>query len=208
MYRIAALLVVLLLGGPSLAPAQTVIRAPFVRVQVGGGVDVRAPFVHVNVGGGVAVQAPFVNLYLPGRPRVYCPPPGTLPAPDAPGQETLPPPTRMPEKADPPSPQPPTSAPGAGPSALGAGLLTPPSPQPAAPLTLDAFARTFQPREGSHEVVLQNPVTGAPATVRFSLPAGSPSRVTVTRRQVAFVYDGGQRVRIAFDRRGARVTSQ
>jgi hypothetical protein len=32
-------------------------------------VNVNAPFVHVQVGGGVHIRAPFVNLYLPSAPR-------------------------------------------------------------------------------------------------------------------------------------------
>jgi len=73
-------------------------------------------------------------------------------------------------------------------------------------MSFDEFAKSFQPREGSYQFVLANPLTSAPATVQFSLPAGSP-RTVVSRRELTFDYGSGQWVRIHFDRRGARVTS-
>ena len=172
MCRNSILCFVMLAGWAPLASAQVVVRAPFVRVQVGGGVWVRAPF---------------VNIYVPSSPRYCLPPPVAIPAPASPAPEQLPAPSRDPEKTEPTSLQPATEA---------------------RPLTIDEFASAFQPREGNHEVVLLNPLTGVPATVQFSLPAGSPRNVVVSRRELAFVYESGQLVRIRFDRRGARVTSR
>jgi hypothetical protein len=136
--------------------AQLVIRAPFVRVQVGGGVSVQAPYVNVST--------------LPRAPVNSAP----APAPAAPAADDAPP---QPVAASPPP-------------------------------TLEQFANTFQPREGSYEIVLRNPVTGGPTAVQFSLPAGTPRALRVHRRDLTFEYAGGQWVRIRFDRRGARVTSR
>jgi hypothetical protein len=70
------------------ASAQIVIRAPFVRVEVGGGVYVRAPFVTVNTRPGPVVCAPaLVILSAPPVPAAPVPPPpvdseaNVLPAP-------------------------------------------------------------------------------------------------------------------------------
>jgi hypothetical protein len=53
-----------------------------------------------------------------------------------------------------------------------------------------------------------NPVTGTPAKVRFSLPEGSPRRVSVYRNELEYYYGPRQYVRIQFDRDGAIVTSR
>jgi hypothetical protein len=168
MFRFSALAVVILAGWVPPALAQVVIRAPFVRVQVGGGVSVRAPFVNINVGGGGVMPAPVM-----------------VPAPVVPSREQVPAPD--PSRDDLPAPKP---------------VAEP------RPLTLDEFAQSFQPREGSYEVVLQNPVTSAPATVQFSLPPGTPRSIFVSRRELTFDYGIGQWVRIHFDRKGARVISR
>jgi hypothetical protein len=147
-------------------------------------VFVRAPFVRVGVGDGTYVRAPFVNLYIPPTGPVYGPRiiyvPPTVVVPPPPGSEPLAPPILDP-KAPPP---------------------------PAQGQTLDAFARSFQPKAGSFETTIINPVTNQPTAVKFSLPEGSPRRVVVTRDSVEFIYRIGQWVRIDFDRDGARVTSR
>jgi hypothetical protein len=74
-------------------------------------------------------------------------------------------------------------------------------------MTVAEFAGSFKPREGSYDIVLLNPVTNAPAPVRFSLPAGTPREVRVNGRDLQFDYGDGQWVRIRFGRVGARVTS-
>jgi hypothetical protein len=164
MLRISAIGLLALAGWTPPAAAQIVIRAPFVRVQVGGGVSVQAPFVNFST----------VRPYLRD-----CAPAGVV-VPSPQPRERVPAPT----------PEPPVSAPPA-----------------AGPPTLGEFARSFQPRAGTHEIVVVNPVTNAPATVQFALPAGTPG-VRVFRRELDFVYDGGQWVRIRFDRLGVRVSSR
>jgi hypothetical protein len=153
-----------LASGASVALGQIVIRAPFVRVEIGGGVSVRAPFVNLNTR------------------RTYA-----LPAAPAPVRERVPTPVPDPPPDDSSEPQP---------------VVAP------RPLTLSEFARSFKPQEGSYEIVLLNPVTNAPTSVRFSLPAGTPRGVQVLRRELAFDYGAGQWVRILFDRQGARVFSR
>src|SRR5258707_8289697 len=98
-------------------------------------VFIRAPFVRVGVGDGVYVRAPFVNLYVPPTgpvygPRViYLPPPIVVPSmPPASEPVPLPQPQPIP---DPKAPPPPI--------------------QPAQTMTLDAFAKSFQPKAGSFE---------------------------------------------------------
>jgi len=155
-------------------------------------VFVRAPFVRVGVGDGVYVRAPFVNLYVPpsgpvyGPRIVYLPPPIVVPA-MPPASEPVPLP-KAPPNADPKAPPPPI--------------------QPAQVMTLDAFAKSFQPKAGSFETTIINPVTNQPTPVRFLLPEGSPRRVVVTRDSIEFIYRIGQWVRIEFDRDGAKVTSR
>lgn len=153
-------------------------------------VFIRAPFVRVGVGDGVYVRAPFVNLYIPPSGPVYGPRVIYLPPPivvqSAPGgSEAIPLPI---PKVDP---------------------NAPPQPlQPAQVMTLEAFSKSFQPKAGSFETTVINPVTNQPTALRFSLPEGTPRRVLVSRDSIEFVYRIGQWVRIDFDRDGARVTSR
>jgi hypothetical protein len=74
--------------------------------------------------------------------------------------------------------------------------------------TLEEFSRSFQPKAGSYEVVLQNPLTLQPTPVRFTLPEGTPRRVLVHRRDIEFIYGPRQFVRIEFDRDGAQVVAR
>ena len=53
----------------------------------------------------------------------------------------------------------------------------PPVPaQPERVMTLEQFAKAFQPKAGNYEVTLLNPVTRGATTVRFTLPEGTPRR--------------------------------
>jgi hypothetical protein len=157
-------------------------------------VYVRAPFVRVGVGDGVSVRAPFVNLYVPGDGPVYYRPFG----PRVIYVEQQPPVVVQPM---PPAPQP----------------FVPPKPQGEvvpAPVqqgqvpTLDGFAKSFQPKAGSYEVTVVNPVTKQPANVRFTLPEGTPRRVVTTRDSIEFIYSLRQWVRIEFDTDGVKVTTR
>lgn len=150
-------------------------------------VFIRAPFVRVGVGDGVYIRAPFVNLYVPDGsyygpvygPRIVTAPP-VIVAPAQPVVEGPPPPIVVN-----PAPVPPGQVP-----------------------TLDAFAKSFQPKGGPHEVTILNPLTNQPTTVRFTLPEGTPRRVIVDRRSVEWVYTLRTRVLIEFDRGGASVTAR
>jgi hypothetical protein len=172
----------------SISEAQVFIRAPFVRVWVGGdgGVGVRAPF--VNIGGIPGDYPP------PYGPRViYMPPPGAIVQP-APADNTFP-----------PQPKPLTPAPQPAPNA---NDVPPPPVQAAQTPTLEGFSKTFQAKAGSYEVSVLNPVTKQPTSVRFALPEGTPRRVIVTRDSIEWVYGLRQWVRIEFDKDGAIVTSR
>jgi len=179
-----------ILATAATASAQVFVRAPFVRVQVGGP--------------GVYVRAPFVNLFVPGGPPpVYvvpesvAAPPLFVPPQPAPRIEPIPlPKATLPAlKPLPPLEAPPDQAP----------------PKPATPervLTIEQFAKSFQPKEGNYEVTLINPVTNQPATVRFTLPEGTPRRVNVSRNEIEFSYGLRRFVRIQFDRDGAEVVTR
>jgi hypothetical protein len=175
-----------LVGFSASAPAQVFVRAPFVRVWVGGP--------------GVGVRAPFVNLWVPGGPPPFVVvPPVVAPPVVAPNG---PPPVIAPQDQPPPvkGPAPRTLDPDE----------TPPPPTPMAknPLTLESFARSFQARPGSYEVTLINPVTKAATPVRFTLPEGAPRRVVVRGDEVEFHYGVRHFVRIEFDEHGAIVISR
>jgi hypothetical protein len=146
-------------------------------------VFVRAPFVRVGVGDGVYVRAPFVNLYVPDGP-VYGPRVVTVPP-----VVVVPPPAPVVVQPAPvivqPAPVVPTGAP-----------------------TLDAFSRSFQPKGGTHEATILNPLTNQPTTIRFTLPEGTPRRVIVDRSSIEWVYNLRTRVMIDFDRGGAKVIAR
>jgi hypothetical protein len=156
-------------------------------------VFVRAPFVRVFVGPGVSVRAPFVDINIPPRPFIVMP---------APSQYIPPQPKVVPNEYVPPQPR---VAPKEG-----AEEATPDAPKSLVenPLTLQAFAKSFQARHGSYQVKIINPVTKAPTTVRFSLPEGTPRRVIVREDEIEFFYGLRRFVRIQFDEDGALVTSR
>jgi hypothetical protein len=145
-------------------------------------VFVRAPFVRVYVGNGVYVRAPFFsysNMWASPGPAVA--EPGTT-------EEQLPP--VMPPKKAPAQQQKPADK----------------GTQKA--MSLDEFAKTFQPRGGVHEVTLINPLTQAPTPVRFLLPEGMPRGVMVDPQGVEFRYGLRHFVRIHFNSDGVVVTSR
>lgn len=195
---ILALTATALFGMASISQAQVFVRAPFVRVFVGqdGSVGVRAPFVNFYNGPGPYYYDPliFERRVIVGTPSNPVMPPAT---------ETLPAPNLQPIPQQPvvPAPLPAIK-----------NDFTPPPPQPLLPVqaapTLDTFAKNFQPKEGSYEVTIINPLTNQPTQVRFLLPQGTPRRVIVRRTEIEFVYSLRQFVRIEFDRDGAKVTSR
>jgi hypothetical protein len=144
-------------------------------------VFVRAPFVRVFVGPGVSVRAPFVDINIPPRPFFMVPPPSVY----IPPQPKVVP-KGISEEEIPEAPK---------------SLVE-------NPLTLQAFAKSFQAREGSYQVKIVNPITKAPTIVRFSLPEGTPRRVIVRESEIEFSYGLRHFVRIQFDEDGALVTSR
>ena len=168
---------------------------------------IRAPFVRVDVNGGVYVRAPFVNLFIPGgRPPVYVeppPPPAFVP----PAPRLLDEPDRSDLPAAPASPASP--APGLKNAPRPPETDDAPPPSAASPgLTAEAFVKSFRPKAGNYEVELINPVTNRPTTVRFTLPDGKPRRVHVSRREIEFDYGARSYVKIQFDADGAVVLSR
>jgi hypothetical protein len=87
--------------------------------------------------------------------------------------------------------------------------LAPPKPiQAGKAPTMAEFAKNFQAKAGSYEVIILSPVTKEPTPVRFMLPEGSPKRVNVGDRDIEFRYGPRQFVRIEFDKDGAIITSR
>jgi hypothetical protein len=159
-------------------------------------VRIRAPFVRVDVNGGVYVRAPFVNLYVPGSPPpIYvAPPPAFVPPAPTPVEP------EPPANVEKPRPLPP--APGDGRDA------PPPVVGKAGQLSVEDFAKSFKPKAGNYEVEIVNPVTRQPTTVRFTLPEGTPRRVHVSAREIEFDYGPRRYVKIQFDGDGAVVISR
>jgi hypothetical protein len=155
--------------------------ASFSRAQV----IVRAPFVTVVAGRscglgrrGVSVQVPgILDLHVGSPAPVLVPPPYPVP----PAIDELPTPRTL------------TSA--TPPASVAA------APASVRPLTVEEFAASFQPVSGTHEVTLVHPRTGQPVTVQFTLPAGAPKKVRVSRRELEFDY-GRHEVDIRFLLRG------
>jgi hypothetical protein len=179
---LACLTTAIALAASGAAQAQLFVRAPFVRVQVGGN--------------GVGVRVPFFNLFVPSDPPVYYayPPPIFIPPMPLPG-EPDPQPLPTPRQTVPLPP-------------IKERDDAPPAPQQTQVMTLEQFTKNFQARQGNYEIQLLNPVTKQPTAVRFSLPPGAPSRVRATDRLIEFVYGPREFVRIEFDQDGALVTSR
>lgn len=189
------------------ASADVYIRAPFVRVQVGGsGTHVRAPFVNIFSPRTERVlvmpeaeTAPESKAPQPAQPEFKAPAPEVIPAPGkkAPiGNGAPKPPPPAPEPKAPPAPKP---------------LEPEPAPAPGGleqVLTLEQFVDSFQPKAGNYEVTFLNPVSRKATTVQFSLPEGTPRRVQANGNQIEFDYGARKYVRIRFDRDGAEVVSR
>src|SRR5262245_39773591 len=148
-------------AGASAVQAQVFIRAPFVRVQVGPGVNVRVPFFSFSA---PAAPPPLYgpppayvyppNPYVPPQPGFVPPQPGFVPP--------APPPVPPIDPAPPgnPAPNPPANPP---PAPANPNDLLPPAPVgPVQAMTLDQFAKQFQPKAGAYEIDLVNPVTKQP----------------------------------------------
>jgi hypothetical protein len=71
-------------------------------------------------------------------------------------------------------------------------------------MTLKEFAASFKPSPsgGKYEVVLKHPTTGKPVTVSFTLPPGTPKKVTAGRLKLEFHYARGRPVVVRFFRNG------
>lgn len=198
MKRILILAVLTGLGLTSAAEAQVFVRAPLVRVQVG------------PPGTYTYVRAPFVNLFVPEySPPIYYGPPIILNQQPQIFVPPAPTPLGPPMQVEPPIGKP-VPLPQNGKPALENPDLTPPQPlqNGQQTMTLDQFAKSFQPKAGNYEVTLLNPVTGQATPVRFSLPEGTPRRVHVRRTEIEFDYGIRRFVRIEFDRDGAQVVAR
>ena len=194
-----------LLGRASTSDAQLFIRAPFVRVAVGDGVAVRAPFVNFFIPpSGPVYYGPYYQqpVYGPFYPQPIIV--GSSPTPIQPAQPAQP--AGPPQPASPQLPQAPN--PQGVPVPLPLDNAPPQPVQIAQAPTLERFAKSFQPKAGSYEVTVLNPITNQPTSVRFALPEGAPRRVITTRDSVEFIYSLRQWVRIEFDKDGAMVTSR
>ena len=136
-------------------------------------------------------QAPFVRVHLGPSVYVRAPfvtysnmwaPPAVV-EPPVQAVEASPPPQELPEKPAPPA-------------KVGKAM------------SLSEFAKSFQPRGGTHDLLLINPLTQAATPVRFSLPEGMPRRVIVDPQDVEFGYGLRHFVRIHFNADGVVVTSR
>jgi hypothetical protein len=202
----------------SAAPAQTVIRAPFVRVETGGpygGTYVRAPFVRLFTGGPPPVYYGTPPIVVPPYgpngpmvgPGIQITPPFVSPAPGQSSPPNVPsPPRPLPSTQEPPLDDRPRPAPENLPPAN--VLQEPVATTSANVLSFDQFVKSFQPKAGSYEIAVLNPLTKQPTTVRFALPPGSPERVLAGQSYLEYRYAGRQFVRIEFDRDGATVISR
>jgi hypothetical protein len=177
-------------GGASAAQAQVFIRAPFVRVGVGPGVYVRAPFVNLWVPPAPVFLGPRVYV----APPVYAAPPPVYVAPAPRVVESPPPAPVDPQPAPQPAPNGTNNA--------------PPPAKAVKALSLEEFAKTFQPKGGNYEVNLVSPINNQITLVRFTLPEGNPRRVHLRPNEIEFDYGIRRFVRIEFDNEGAIVTSR
>ena len=222
MHRLSILAAALVLSAGSTASAQVIVRAPFVRVEVGpGGTFVRAPFVRYYAGPPIYVTPAPVGV-VPGAAVPGAAVPGGI----APPGITIAPPITVPQviQGEPPvaAPAPGSGATPATPQAIPQQLpppafqqpgkpnadFVPPPPAKAMPeMTIEKFAKSFQAKEGSYKIVLTNPVTKMPTTVRFTLPPGEPD-VAVGPASITYRYVGRSMVKIEFDADGVTVTSR
>jgi len=183
------------------ARAQIVVRAPFVRVQVGpgGGVNVWTPWANVQAPRPVVVSAVGApTIVIPGTNRVM------------PSAETAPPPARIGDPIPVPIPQPgqtdfsvPVPIPKPGQTDFSVPV---PNPMGRA-LTHREFATVFKPSAGTHEVTLMHPATNRPVAVQFTLPEGQPQSVRTLPRRVTFDYGRTSVVILFLNDGSVRVTN-
>lgn len=157
--------------GPGIL-ALTACAALTVPVQAGWAIHFRC--LKFGGGPGFTVETPVARLTIePAPPVVAEPPPPVFGEPPPPMiQGPVPPPPVIQGPVLPP-PQ----------------LIPAPPPGPAfvRPLTVDEFARIFQPIPGRHEVVLLHTRKKCPVKVCFDLPPGCP-KVKVHRHSIEFDY--------------------
>jgi hypothetical protein len=72
-------------------------------------------------------------------------------------------------------------------------------------MTVKDFATTFKPLPSgaTYEVVFQHTFTGKPVKVSFTLPPGTPRKVTAGKLRLEFRYGIGRTVVIRFYRNGS-----
>jgi hypothetical protein len=223
MNRLCILAATLVLSAGSTASAQVIVRAPFVRVEVGpGGTYVRAPFVRYYAGPPIYVPPPPVYVVSPGisvGPNITIAPPINVPQVIQGDPPVVAPPAAAPAPAMPRAANPPAGKVALGPDGLPppafegpkapnkADFVPPPPAKAPQEMTIEKFAKSFQAKEGSYEILFTNPVSKMPTTVRFTLPPGVPD-VAVGPTSITYRYVGRSMVKIDFDAEGATVTSR
>jgi len=225
MNRLSILAATLILSAGSTASAQVIVRAPFVRVEVGpGGTFVRAPFVRYYAGPPIYVSPPPVVYVSPGvtiGPNITIAPPINVPQViqgEPPIAAPIPAPAKpapaMPRAVNPPAVKPVLGPDGLPPPAFegvkvpnNADFVPPPPAKAMPEMTVEKFAKAFQAKEGSYEIVFTNPVSKMPLTVRFTLPPGVPD-VQVGPTSITYRYVGRSMVKIDFDADGVTVISR
>jgi hypothetical protein len=170
-----------------LALLLTVVLAPVGRADF----EIRAPYVYLRVGQPTVIRVPYVNLVLPGP--VTCRKAPTVGV-------------AVPVKASEPGNPPPVPV-DAAPLRLVPPVQTAAAPPPAAPapvLSVQEFASSFKalPEGGNYEVMLKHPFTGEPVPVRFTLPKGTPKKVTAGKLRLEFRYGLFKTVVVRFYRDG------
>jgi hypothetical protein len=154
-------------------------------------VEIRVPYVYVRVGQPIIIRAPFVRLVLPG-PSCMVPratPKSTVAVPGDPPPVPV---EAVPNRLVPPVQTTPTRE------------AAPPAKSAKEIMTIKEFASSFKPSPsgGKYEVVLQHPTTGKPVTVAFTLPPGSPKKITAGRLRLEIRYAKGRPVVVRFFRNG------
>jgi hypothetical protein len=174
-----------ILLGAALAPA------------VHAGFEIRAPFVYIRIGRPIVIQAPFVRLVLPGR---SCAADLTARASFKPAPLMLDDPPPVPAESVPSRLVPPVKT-------TATREAAPPAKATGEVLTLKEFASSFKPSPegGKYDVMLKHPTTGKPVTVSFTLPPGTPKKITAGRLRLELRYAKGRPVVVRFFRNGSVV---
>jgi hypothetical protein len=174
-----------------LTPALALLLAAALGPAARADFEIRVPFVHIRVGRPTIIQAPFVRLVLPGRSCMPAVAPRS--AVVLPGDPPPVPTETVPVRRVPPVQTTPTRE-----------AAPPAAKAPAEVMTLKEFAASFKPSPsgGKYDVVIKHPTTGKPVTVSFTLPPGTPKRVTAGRLKLEFRYARGLPVVVRFFRNG------